>query len=96
VNRRYREFNTLHKALQKDAILATALPRLPSKKIFGSSLDPQFVQERRTQLQVRVVAQGRGPIPNYMTESRGRELIRTHTLYTLLRMTTWPSGSSPT
>mmetsp|Transcript_47870 Transcript_47870/g.133233 ORF Transcript_47870/g.133233 Transcript_47870/m.133233 type:complete len:912 (-) Transcript_47870:1544-4279(-) len=61
VLRRYREFALLHKHLKKFAKenpdMAAAdftLPNLPPKEAklsFGSSIDPAFVAERRTQLQ---------------------------------------------
>jgi hypothetical protein len=52
VKRRYRQFLTLHKQLSQSLphIVAT-LPKLPAKKIFGSSLDPRFVEERRGALE---------------------------------------------
>ena len=54
VARRYREFRQLHSHLQKDMEdlgINLKLPNLPSKKFFGSSLDPEFVEDRRKALQ---------------------------------------------
>ena len=60
VRRRYREFAELHKVLLDQVSgaavagqpAALTLPPLPGKRIFGSSVDPAFVQERREGLQV--------------------------------------------
>ncbi|KAG5187173.1 Phox homologous domain-containing protein [Tribonema minus] len=52
LRRRYREFSELHRALAEDFRLqGPPLPPLPSKRIFGSSTSPAFVQDRRLALQ---------------------------------------------
>jgi PX domain len=54
VHKRYREFSELHKALNDELQLqgsSSTLPALPSKRIFGSSVSPDFVQDRRIALQ---------------------------------------------
>jgi hypothetical protein len=52
VKRRYRQFLTLHKQLSQSLPhIVAMLPKLPAKKIFGSSLDPRFVEERRGALE---------------------------------------------
>jgi PX domain len=52
LRRRYREFSDLHRALADNFKLGgPPLPPLPSKRIFGSSTSPAFVQDRRLALQ---------------------------------------------
>lgn len=50
VSRRYREFKALHGAL-KHLYPGRDLPPLPGKRIFGSSVEPSFVEKRQMGLQ---------------------------------------------
>jgi len=50
IEKRFRDFRDLHIRL-KQAAIKDKLPDLPHRKMFGSSLDPLFVEQRRVKLQ---------------------------------------------
>jgi len=50
IYRRFRDFRDLHTRLKQTSI-KDKLPDLPHRKMFGSSLDPLFVEQRRVKLQ---------------------------------------------
>jgi len=52
VLRRYSQFLSLHEILsRKTPSFGHKLPQLPGKRVFGSSLEPHFVEQRRQDLQ---------------------------------------------